>query len=94
MKFTYPGEEIQNSLNLSSVSKIVFRSGRVQNFSESRSYRQVKNGLDWEYVTVIQTENDVKGLHQLDQVNAKAKAATSWGSVGKMENKAMRKLLI
>ena len=94
VKFTYPGEEIQNSLNLNSVSKIVFRSGRVQNFSESRSYKQVKNGLDWEYVTVIQTENEVKGLHQLDQVNAKAKAATGWGSVGKMENKAMRKLLI
>lgn len=94
VKFSYPGEEIQNTLNLNSVSKIVFRSGRIQNFAESRSYRKVINGLDWENVTVIQTENDVKGLYQLDQVNAKAKAMTGWGSVGKMENKAMRKLLI
>ena len=94
VKFSYPGETIQNSLNLSSVSKIVFRSGRVQNFIGSRSLRRVKNGLDWEYVTVLQTEHDVKGLYQLDQVSAKAKAATGWGSVGKMENRAMRKLLI
>ena len=54
----------------------------------------VKNGLDWEYVTVIQNDRELKGLYQLDQVNAKAKAATGWGSVGKMENRAKRKLLI
>ena len=54
----------------------------------------VKNGLDWEYVTVIQNDRELKGLYQLDQVNSKAKAATGWGSVGKMENRAKRKLLL
>ena len=94
VKFSYPGESIQNSLSVNKISKIVFSSGRVQNYSSSRSFRKVKNGLDWEYVTVTQTDMDLKGLYKLDQVSAKAKAATGWGSVGKMENRAMRKLLI
>ena len=94
VKFSYPGEEILNTIGTNSISKIVFRSGRVQTFAEESSFAIVKNGLDWEYVTVIQNDRELKGLYQLDQVNAKAKAATGWGSVGKMENRAKRKLLI
>lgn len=94
IKFSYPGEEILNTLSTNTVSKIIFRTGRIQTFAEENSFREVKNGLDWEYVTVIQNDQELKGLYQLDQVNAKAKAATGWGSVGKMENRAKRKLLI
>ena len=94
VKFSYPGEDILNTVSTSTISKIVFRSGRVQTFAEENSFADVKNGLDWEYVTVIQNDMELKGLYQLDQVNAKAKAATGWGSVGKMENRAKRKLLI
>lgn len=94
VKYSYPGEEITNSLKIGSVKKIVFKSGRVQVFSEEQSFRQVVDGLDWEYVVVIQLEDQLKGLYQLDQVSAKAKAMTGWGSVGKMENRAMMKLKI
>ncbi len=94
VKFSYPGEEILNTVSTNTISKIIFRTGRVQTFAEENSFRVVKNGLDWEYVTVIQNDRELKGLYQLDQVNAKAKAATGWGSVGKMENRAKRKLLI
>lgn len=94
VKFAYPDEDILNTISINSVLKIVFKSGRVQTFSEAKEYQTVKNGLDWEHVTVIQAESDVKNLYQLDQVNAKAKAATGFGSVGRMENRAMRKLLI
>lgn len=94
VKFSYPGEEVLNTLTTNTVSNIVFRTGRIQTFAEENSFREVKNGLDWEYVTAVQTDRELKGLYQLDQVNAKAKAATGWGSVGKMENRAKRKLLI
>ena len=94
VKFSYPGEEILNTVSTNTISKIIFRTGRVQTFAEENSFREVKHGLDWEYVTVIQNDRELKGLYQLDQVNAKAKAATGWGSVGKMENRAKRKLLI
>lgn len=94
VKFSYPGEEILNTLSTNTISKIVFRTGRIQTFAEESLFGIVKNGLDWEYVTVIQNDRELKGLYQLDQVNSKAKAATGWGSVGKMENRAKRKLLI
>jgi len=94
VKFSYPGEEVQNTLSTNTISKIVFRTGRTQVFAEENSFGKVKSGLDWEYVTVIQSEGELKGLYQLDQVNSKAKAATGWGSVGKMENRAKRKLLV
>lgn len=94
VKFSYPGEEILNTLGTNTISKIVFRTGRIQTFAAESSFGDVKNGLDWEYVTVIQNDRELKGLYQLDQVNSKAKAATGWGSVGKMENRAKRKLLI
>ena len=94
VKFSYPGEEILNTLSTNTISRIVFRSGRVQAFADESSFGDVKNGLDWEYVTVIQNDRELKGLYRLDQVNSKAKATTGWGSVGKMENRAKRKLLI
>ena len=94
VKFTYPGEDVVNTIKIESVNRIVFKSGRVQTFSEAPSYRQVVDGLDWEYVSVIQTEGQLNGLYQLDDVSAKAKAMTGFGSVGKMENRAMMKLKI
>ena len=94
IKYAYPGEDLVNSISTSKISKIVFKSGRTQVFEEERAFRTVRNGLDWEYVTVVQNDQELKGLYQLDQVNSKAKAATGWGSVGKMENRAKRKLLI
>jgi hypothetical protein len=94
IKFNYPGEDVVNTIKIESVNRIVFRSGRVQTFTEAPSYRQVVDGLDWEYVSVIQTEGQLSGLYLLDDVSAKAKATTGFGSVGKMENRAMMKLKI
>ncbi len=94
VKFNYPGEDVLNTVKIESVNRIVFKSGRVQTFIEAPSYRQVVNGLDWEYVSVIQAEGQLSGLYQLDDVSAKAKAMTGFGSVGKMENRAMMKLKI
>ena len=94
VKFNYPGEDVVNSLKIESVNRIVFKSGRVQTFKEAPSYRMVVDGLDWEHVSVIQTEGQLSGLYLLDDVSAKAKAMTGFGSVGKMENRAMMKLKI
>ena len=53
VKFSYPGEEILNTVSANTISKIVFRTGRIQTFAEENSFGVVKNGLDWEYVTVV-----------------------------------------
>lgn len=94
VKFSYPGENLTNTMNLVNVDKIVFRTGRIQSFKETVSLREVKSALDWEYVTLTQVESDVKGLYRLDDVSAKAKAMTGWTGVGKMENRASQKLKI
>ena len=38
--FQYPGESHNNSLSLNAISKIVFRSGRVQEFAARTSFRR------------------------------------------------------
>lgn len=41
VKFTYPGEEMINSMFKNGVNKIVFKSGRTQLFNESSSYKTI-----------------------------------------------------
>jgi len=79
VKFSYPGEEILNTLGTNTITKIVFCSGRTQTFADESSFGNVNNGQDWEYVTVIQNDMELKRLYQLDQVNSKAKAQQAGG---------------
>ena len=49
VKFTYPKEDIANSIFKNSIQKIVFKSGRVQVFSETTNFKKVNSIKDWEW---------------------------------------------
>lgn len=51
IKFSYPGEEVINTLYKNAVEKVVFRSGRTQVFQEAASYKTVQGPEDWENVS-------------------------------------------
>lgn len=44
VKFTYPGEDLINTIYKNTVEKIMFKSGRVQKFAEATSFKTI-NGL-------------------------------------------------
>jgi hypothetical protein len=64
IKYSYPNEELINILPVSQIQKIIFRSGRIQNFSSftPEMLQQVRYVVDWEKIVVTKNTNDVVGL--------------------------------
>ena len=94
VKYTFPGEEVVNSVYKNTVQKIVFKSGRIQTFAESTSYKPVNNVMDFEKVTVTSVESEVKGLYKLADVSSKAKGTTVYSSQERVKDRADRKIKI
>ncbi|WP_157576747.1 hypothetical protein [Asinibacterium sp. OR53] len=92
IKFTYPNEDLINNLSKNVVRKIVFKSGRVQKFSNSTSYKNVQSGKDYENVTLTAVADEVKGLYKLGEASAKAKGTTTFSSIEKVKERAVRKM--
>ena len=76
VKYSYPNEELINTIYKNTITRIEFKSGRVETFSETATLQTVTSCLDWEKVNVTQLEYEVKGLFKLGDVSAKAKGAT------------------
>jgi hypothetical protein len=68
VSFTHPEEEVLNGIYRSQIQKIVFRTGRVQEFPEFRQYRQVRYIDEAENVTIVTDASEVESLHRLDFV--------------------------
>lgn len=94
IRFKYPGEDLINSIYKNAVQKIKFRSGRVQSFSESTSYKKVMGVEDIENVSLTQVETEVKGLFKLGDVTSKAVGTTIFSSIVKVKERAIKKLKI
>lgn len=94
VKFVYPDEDILNSVYKNSVQKIVFKSGRVQTFAESSSFKRVAGVEDFENVAVTQVESEVKGLFKLGEVSSKAKGTTTLSNQERVKERAYRKMKI
>ncbi|MCX6300489.1 MAG: hypothetical protein NTY72_15520 [Bacteroidetes bacterium] len=94
VKYTYPNEDVLNSLNKNVIKKIVFKSGRIQTFSNMSSYKTVKSGLDYENVSISQVFEEVKGLYKIGEAGAKAKGTTAISSIEKVKERAIRKMKI
>lgn len=92
VKFTYPKEDIANSIFKNSIQKIVFRSGRVQIFSEATNFKKVDGIKDWELVSISQVESEVKGLYKLSDVSAKAQGGTTLTGMERIKDRAFKKL--
>lgn len=92
VRFTYPGEDLVNAVYKNSIQKIVFKSGRVQIFSEATSFKKVNSVDDFDKVTVSQVEGEVRGLFKLGDVSAKAKGATNLSNQERVKERAYQKL--
>ena len=94
IKFSYPNEDLINNLNKNVIKKIVFKSGRVQTFSNMSGYRSIKSGLDYENVLISQVFEEVRGLYKIGEASAKAKGTTELSSIEKVKERAIRKMKI
>lgn len=91
IKFTYPNEVAQNTLYINSVQKIVFRSGRVQEFAQASSFRTLTSPSDWGLVTQCSIESEIRGLYKLGDVSSKATGTTELANMERVKQRALRK---
>ncbi len=94
IKFTYPNESFSNTIAKGTVSKIHFKSGRIQEFSSSLNLSVTKSCLDWENVQISNIESEVQGLQKIDVIGAKAKGMTTMSSISKLQDRAYDKIKI
>jgi hypothetical protein len=94
VKYSFPGEDLINSIYKNSVQKIVFKSGRVQTFAEATSFKKINGVDDFENVTVTQVESEVKGLFKVGDVSSKAKGTTTLSNQERVKERAYRKMKI
>ena len=94
VKYTFPGEDLLNTVYKNCVQKIIYQNGRIQTFSESTSFKTVNSVDEFENVTLTAVESEVKGLFKLGDVSAKAKGATSLSNQERVKERAFRKMKI
>lgn len=94
IKYTFPGEDVINSVFKNTVQKIVFKSGRIQTFAEATSYKSISGVMDFDKVTITSVESEVKGLFKLSDVSSKAKGTTVYSSQERVKDRAYRKIKI
>lgn len=94
VKYTYPNEDMLNSVYKTTVQKIIFKNGRVQTFAEATSYKAIEGVMDFDKVTITVVEGEVKGLYKLTEVSSKAKGTTVFSSQERVKDRAYRKLKI
>ncbi len=92
IKFSYPNEDFSNTIAKSAVEKIVFKSGRTQEFSSALSILEVSSCLDWGKVQISKIESEVAGLEKIESVGAKAKGMTTLSSLVKLQDRAYNKM--
>lgn len=94
VRFLYPGESINHSISNNTVARIHFRSGRRQDFSSNLNLSRVKGCMDWEKVQISRLESEILGLQKIGMIGAKAKGATTWSSLAKLQDRAYNKIKI
>jgi hypothetical protein len=94
VKYTFPGEDLINTVYKNTVQKIIFKSGRVQTFAEATSYKSVNGVMDFDKVTITSVESEVKGLYKIGDVSSKAKGTTVYSNQERVKDRAYRKMKI
>lgn len=94
VKYTFPGEDIINTIYKNTIQKIIFKSGRIQTFAESTSYKTINNAMDYDKVAITSVESEVRGLYKLGDVSSKAKGTTTLSNQERVKERAYRKFKI
>jgi hypothetical protein len=94
VKFSYPNEDLINSVYKNTIQKIVFKSGRVQVFAESTYFKTVNNIDDYDNVSLSHVSSEVQGLYKIGEVGSKARGSTALSNMEKVKERAERKVKI
>lgn len=90
LKYKFQGEDVIMTIYLSQVEKVIFSSGRVQNFTD----KIIVNGKkDWPKVIVTNISEEVSGLVRKGEVIGKATG--NWGAASSAKsvyNNALEKM--
>lgn len=92
VRYSYPNEDLVNTVYKNTVNKIIFKSGRVQTFAEATSFKKVNSAYDYENVTITGVESEVKGLYKLGEVSSKAVGTTALANQERVKDRAYRKM--
>jgi hypothetical protein len=94
VKFSYPNEDLVNSVYKNTIQKIVFKSGRVQIFAESTYFKTVNSVEDFDNVSLSHVAGEVQGLYKIGEVGAKARGTTALANMEKVKERAEMKIKI
>ena len=94
IKFSYPQEDLINTIYKNTIKKVVFKSGRIQTFAESIPLKTINSIDDFDLVEITNLESDTKGLYRVGYVSAKAKGTTTSSNQERVKNRAYRKIKI
>ena len=94
VKYTYPNEDLINTVYKNTVQKIIFKSGRMQTFAEATSYKTINSVSDYNSVTITSVESEVRGLFKIADVSSKAKGTTVYSNQERVKDRAYRKMKI
>ena len=92
IKFSYPQEDLINTIYKNAIKKIILKSGRTQIFAESIPLKTIKSIDDIELVEITNLESDTKGLYRIGYVSSKAKGTTTLSNQERVKNRAYRKI--
>ncbi len=92
VKFSYPNEELVNSVFKNTIQKIIFKSGRVQIFAEATYFKTVNSVDDYENVSLSHVYTEVQGLYKIGEVGSKARGTTALSNMEKVKERAERKV--
>jgi hypothetical protein len=94
VEYSFPDEEVVNSIYKNTVRKIKFKSGRTQMFSEATALNDVMSAYEYDRVNLTRVEGETKGLFKLDEVFSKAVGTTTLSNITTVKERAFRKLKI
>lgn len=91
-KYRYPGEMHGNTLSLNAIRRIVYRSGRVEEFASRTRFHRLASPTEWEQVSIANVEAEVQGLYKLGEVSSKAKGTTEFSNQERVKRRALDKI--
>lgn len=94
VEFSYPNEDLINTVYKNTIQKIVFKSGRVQVFAEATYFKKVNSVEDYDNVSFSHVATEVEGLYKIGEVGAKARGTTVFANMEKVKERAERKVKI
>ena len=94
VKFTYPGEDVVNSLYKNTVFKIHFSSGRNEVLNDRIPAKEIHGVDDWANVTISNAEGEVKPLVRLGEIYSKATGSTRYSNINNVKLRAFKKMKI